>query len=52
MVEDVQLCRVFQLTNVDELIQELILHDSEKNGEPVIEKLTTNSPGLKSPGLL
>jgi hypothetical protein len=27
LVEDVQLCRLFQLTNVDELMQALILHE-------------------------
>jgi len=42
LVEDVQLCHLFQLTNVDELMQELILHDGknkESNGETIIEKL-------------
>uniref|UniRef100_A0AC34PXQ2 Uncharacterized protein n=1 Tax=Panagrolaimus sp. JU765 TaxID=591449 RepID=A0AC34PXQ2_9BILA len=42
LVEDVQLCHLFQLTNVDELMQELILNESkakETNGTAIIEKL-------------
>uniref|UniRef100_A0A914CV59 NR LBD domain-containing protein n=1 Tax=Acrobeloides nanus TaxID=290746 RepID=A0A914CV59_9BILA len=51
LVEDVQLCRLFQLTDVDELIQELILHDSEKAGEQTLEEKlsTTSTPSLASP---
>jgi hypothetical protein len=42
LVEDVQLCHLFQLTNVDELMQELILHEGKPKDRPptaVIEKL-------------
>lgn len=41
LVEDVQLCRLFQLTNVDGLMQALILH--EKADENIVEQLTGNT---------
>uniref|UniRef100_A0AC34GPZ8 NR LBD domain-containing protein n=1 Tax=Panagrolaimus sp. ES5 TaxID=591445 RepID=A0AC34GPZ8_9BILA len=42
LVEDVQLCHLFQLTNVDELMQELILHEGKPKDQPqtaIIKKL-------------
>jgi hypothetical protein len=42
LVEDVQLCHLFQLTNVDELMQELILHEGKPKDTPptaIIKKL-------------
>lgn len=41
LVEDVQLCRLFQLTNIDGLMQALILH--EKAEENIVEHLTATS---------
>lgn len=44
LVEDVQLCRLFQLTNVDELMQALILHEKSTEEKTIIvEQLTGNT---------
>lgn len=46
LVEDVQLCRLFQLTNVDALMQALILH--EKADQHIVEQLTGTSDASAS----
>ncbi|KAI6178376.1 hypothetical protein M3Y98_00494000 [Aphelenchoides besseyi] len=44
LIEDVQLCRLFNLTEIDELMQALILHEPERSGsEIIVEQLIATS---------